>query len=117
MLLTYHKPPNSFIFFSSVRKTSIPYWATHCSCLIQDIRCKECSNKLGYTVLIPCATCLETESNGHLWVFRDCSVIAVPRLRRHSNIQLTQGDMHCLRDTPAEVEEIKRDIAAQEHKH
>ncbi|XP_071784099.1 protein FAM72A-like [Asterias amurensis] len=62
------------------------YSTKKCTCKICDVACTSCGNVLGYHVMLPCSSCLQSCNNGHLWIFNSNTVFAESRL----NISATE---------------------------
>lgn len=50
-------------------ETGDPFKISACDCSIRDIACKLCSTNVGYHIVDACRECLNSENNGHYWMF------------------------------------------------
>eukprot|EP01124_Arcella_intermedia_P020290 TRINITY_DN2777_c0_g1_i1.p1 TRINITY_DN2777_c0_g1~~TRINITY_DN2777_c0_g1_i1.p1 ORF type:complete len:306 (+),score=56.69 TRINITY_DN2777_c0_g1_i1:44-919(+) len=64
---------------SFVEEVNSPYKISTCECMIRDFGCKYCHKKVGYHVVKACYICLNSNNNGHYWMFNDSSVTTSPR--------------------------------------
>ncbi|RKP02798.1 hypothetical protein CXG81DRAFT_10343 [Caulochytrium protostelioides] len=88
------------------------YQTDNCACLIKDTGCRTCGNVLGYHISRPCAQCLSSPNNGHLWIFSSNAICSeerrskstddimiwgqLPRVEKsESHEMLDQYDQHC----------------------
>lgn len=52
------------------------YFATkNCCCTIIDVACTSCGNIIGYHVVQPCRQCLNSDTNGNMWIFCETRVV------------------------------------------
>lgn len=69
------------------------YIAHSCQCMIADVGCGCCRVVLGYHVLHPCAFCLKSRNNGHLWMFDIGSVCSAQRPRTEVDYVLEHDEV------------------------
>ncbi|KAI8491217.1 protein FAM72A-like [Branchiostoma floridae] len=69
------------------------YTTENCDCKIKDIACITCGNTVGYHVILPCRSCLQSCNNGHFWMFHSSSSAATERVDGTGAQVLTWGDL------------------------
>ncbi|KAH3881137.1 protein FAM72A-like [Dreissena polymorpha] len=78
-----------------VELTDDRFRTDRCFCQIQDIACLQCGNVVGYHVSMPCRPCLESQNNGHFWMFYRHSIIPHQRVNSNGTATMIWGDfMH-----------------------
>ncbi|KAI7898779.1 FAM72 protein-domain-containing protein [Cokeromyces recurvatus] len=79
------------------------YLTSSCHCRIQDVACLECGNIIGYHIVAPCSSCLNSRNNGHLWMFRseECKP-----LKRYD----TQRNFICWSNIPCTFNAKKKNV-------
>ena len=57
--------------------------------------CAFSGNVVGYTVIFPCRTCLESCNNGHFWMFHSTAVFSADQLDQTGTFILFVKKLQC----------------------
>lgn len=78
-----------------------PYRAKSCRCYICDFGCLSCGTTIGYNVVKPCSSCLDSCNNGHMWMFFKDSIFC--SLRRDSKLVIINWGQLCVPEQDTET--------------